>query len=71
MVKVRSRCPKVQKASWRIQKKCNRRKTAPARVWATSANTLFVQQTSSQDPALQKALVSQMKKYNFVIHHIF
>ena len=55
------KCAEGGKRTLGNQKKCNRRKTAPARVLATSAKTLFVEQACSQDLALQKALVFHMK----------
>ena len=53
--------PKIQKDKLEDAKRCTRHKTAPAKVLATSAKTLFVQQACSQDLALQKALVFPTK----------
>ena len=51
-------------------KRCNRHKAAPALVLTTSAKTLFVQQTWSQDPALERAIRITMKKQICVFHRI-
>ena len=63
--------PKTSKTKLDDQKSRNRRKTAPARVFAISAKTLFVQQACSQDFEIQNALVLPTKSARLAKFSIF